>query len=331
MARSNRSREPKVVRIARIPVLPARRQDANKGDFGRVLVIGGSVGMSGAPALAGMAALRSGAGLVTLVVPRSIQPIVATLCPCATSIGLPETTDGQIDPLRSLEVLSQRGLCGPSVSSPPDVLVMGMGIGRGDAAYGRGVWELIDAFRIDARVPAVIDADALNLARKGDEPAPEVWNRRPHPRTVITPHPGEMARLVGAVISEVQAHREVVARQTAETMAEGVSREDAPVVVLKGAGTIVTDGRRLYVNRTGNPGMATGGSGDVLAGIIGALTGQQLPLFDATVLGTHVHGRAGDLAARHKGQASLIATDLCDFLPAAFIATSSVHTRRTRS
>ena len=111
-------------------------------------------------------------------------------------------------------------------------------------------------------------------------------------------------------------------------MAGGVADEDRPVVVLKGAGTIVTDGRRIYVNRTGNPGMATGGSGDVLAGIIGALIGQNLSLFDAAVFGTHVHGRAGDLAARQKGQLSLIATDLCDSLPAALLATSSMNARR---
>jgi ADP-dependent NAD(P)H-hydrate dehydratase len=328
MADSIRARKLGFVRITRIPRLPARRKDANKGDFGRVLVIGGSVGMPGAPALAGMAALRTGAGLVTMAVPISIQPIVATLCPCATTIGLPETAGGQIDPVLALGMLSERGLCGSSASSPPDALVVGMGLGRGDASYGRSVWELIDAFRIAASVPAVIDADALNLAHKADKSAPEVWNRRPHPRTIITPHPGEMARLVGAPITEVQTHREAVAGQTARMMADNVPDDIRPVVVLKGAGTIVTDNRRIYVNRTGNPGMATGGSGDVLAGVIGALIGQKLSLFDAAVLGTYVHGRAGDLAARQKGLLSLIATDLCDSLPAALRESSSIRSRR---
>ena len=323
--------DPRVKRVVRIPRLPARRKDAHKGDFGRALIIGGSVGMSGAPALAGMAALRAGAGLVIVAVPRTIQPIVATLCPCATSIGLPETASGQIEPGSALRELIERGLAGPRAQAAPDALVIGMGMGRGDAHTARAVWELIDAFRSQAGVPCVIDADALNLARQGTDSAPEVWTTTEHPRTIITPHPGELARLRGVSTQEIQSAREPAAVETANTMARGtVDPEARPIVVLKGAGTIVTDGRRLYVNRTGNPGMATGGSGDVLGGVIGALLGQKLSLFDAAVLGVHVHGLAGDLAARQHGQSSLIATDIVEHLGTALHRAVASKTRGRR-
>ena len=201
-------------RVRHIPVLAPRRKDAHKGDFGRVLVIGGSVGMSGAPALAGLAALRAGAGLVTIGAPRSVQPIVAMLCPCATTLALPETSAGQLDPAAARLELARRGLLSPGTA--PDVVVIGMGLGRGRESDATTLWQLIDEFRIGARVPMVIDADALNRARRVDgKPAvrvakktpPEVWNTRTHPRTVITPHPGELARMLGRSTADIQSDR----------------------------------------------------------------------------------------------------------------------------
>ena len=276
--------------------------------------------MLGAPALAGRAALRGGAGLVTLAVPASVQIAVASLCPCATSIPLPETNDGRIDPEPATRTFEESGLLGGEPrATRPNVIVVGPGLGTGPRTCGQTVWSMINAFRRDAKIPAVIDADALNLLVKGDGASPAGWDARPHPSTVITPHPGELARMYGVGPNDIQKDREGFAVGTAELMnPQDPAPADRAVVVLKGAGTIVTDGRRLYVNDTGNPGMATGGSGDVLAGLIGALIGQGMTRFDAAVAGVYLHGRAGDLAAAHRGQTSLIATDLIDALPRAF-------------
>lgn len=302
--------------------MPARPADAHKGCFGRVLVLGGSVGMVGAPSLVGQAALRSGAGLVTIAVPESIQSAASTLCPCATTIRLPETASGQIDAGKALRLFKDRGLLEPPPGgAPPDVLVAGPGVGLGSAEYGRGLWKLIDAFRVEVAVPAVIDADALNAAGSAGQRASVCWARRRHFRTVITPHPGELARMHGVTTRQIQADRQGFAVRTARQMRH---RDDGPhdtaVVVLKGAGTVVTDGRRVYRNRTGNPGMATGGSGDVLAGVIAGLIGQGMSCFDAAVAGVYRHGLAGDLAARRYGQVPLIATDIIDALPEAFLS-----------
>jgi ADP-dependent NAD(P)H-hydrate dehydratase len=302
--------------------VPARAADSHKGDFGRVLVMTGSVGMAGAPALVGLGALRGGAGLVTIAVPRAVQATVTALCPCATTIGLPETPDGQIDPEGARRVFLERGMLADSGRglAPPDVLVTGPGVGRGSPVYGAAFWDLINAFRNGPLVPAVIDADALNLAKRATRQTPGGWDAQYHFRTVITPHPGEMARLHDASTGEVQADREGFAVRTARMMAAQRDEPDyTPVVVLKGAGTIVTDGNRIYVNDTGNPGMATGGSGDVLAGVIGALVGQGMEIFDAAVTGVYVHGLAGDIAARRLGEVSLIATDIIATLPEAFL------------
>lgn len=310
-----------LVRVKTVTPLPPRAADAHKGDFGRVLVLGGSVGMAGAPSLAALAALRAGAGLVTAAVPRSIQPTVAALCPCATTLGLPETTTGQIDPQKARKLLQDRGLLSESErGTPPDVFVAGPGVGLGSPSYAAVFWDLINAFRNGPLVPAVLDADALNLARRTTRQAPGGWDGQYHFRTIITPHPGELGRWHAVSAAQVQADREGFAVRTARRMAARRSEpEYTPVVVLKGAGTIVTDGRRIYVNRTGNAGMATGGSGDVLAGVIAALVGQGLDTFDAAATGVYVHGLAGDLAAKRLGQVSLIATDLLDALPEAFL------------
>lgn len=303
-------------RVRSIPRLPARRRDAHKGDFGRVLIIGGSRGMVGAPSLAANAALRSGAGLVTVACPASIQLAVATLCPCATTIPLPETKAGVVNPLGATQELATMRLF--DEDNAPSVVAAGPGLGQGENAFEQGLLRLWNAFAY-AGVPLVLDADALNALHKGGRKDSGGWNQSSWTRTVITPHPGELARMQGVSTKEIQANRQGWAAQTASEMAVGIPRgAERPVVVLKGAGTIVTDGERMYVNKTGNPGMATGGAGDVLTGVIAALIGQRLSCFDAAVLGVHVHGLAGDHATNDLGPISLVATDLSDYLTRTF-------------
>jgi len=279
-------------RITTIPHLPPRPAAANKGTFGTVLVVGGSRGLAGAAALAGRAALAGGAGLVRIAVPNRILDTVAALAPDCTTLPLSDTPAGRMHPRAAVEVLR--------AASEATVLALGPGLGcdSDTVFFVRSLLENLD-------MPAVVDADALNCLAKIGGLAALV--RRP-PTLVITPHPGEAARLLRTTTGEIQADRE---RAAAQLAAGGV------VALLKGQGTIVTDGRRIYVNQTGNPGLATGGAGDVLTGLIAALVGQGLSGFDAAVLGAHVHGAAGDIAARELGQVSMTAEDILRCLPGA--------------
>jgi NAD(P)H-hydrate epimerase len=280
-----------------IPELPRRAPDAHKGDFGRVLVIGGSRGMPGAVGLAANAALRGGAGLVTFAAPETVQLTIAPVCPCATSTPL--SCGGDRLAAGALRQLAE-------AIKPMDVLAVGPGMDRGKDRQ--------DVVRLclEQPRPTVIDADGLNnLAAMKDWPAV-----RQCP-LVLTPHPGEFSRLTGRGIGEIQSDRLNAATEAATDWAARANSDAPLVLVLKGAGTIVTDGRRAYINDTGNPGMATGGSGDILTGLTAALLAQGLEPFDAVVLAVYVHGRAGDLAADQLGQASMIASDLLDHLPQA--------------
>ena len=287
----------KVRTIKSLPKLPPRPPEAHKGDFGRVLMVGGSGGMIGAPALAALGALRGGAGLVVMALPEPIQLAAAALCPCATSAPLTCSKNGELAAEAVRQVVS--------AAEGSDVLAVGCGMGVAGGA-GRVVRALLGQDR-----PVVLDADGLNNLARIDE-----WPTIVACPLVLTPHPGELARLTGRAIREVQADRVAAAVDAARAWSR--PGKAPPVVALKGAATVVTDGKRVYVNRTGNPGMASGGSGDVLTGLLAALIGQGLEAFDAACLGVHLHGLAGDLAADKLGQVSLIATDLIDFLPAAF-------------
>lgn len=280
--------------ITDLPVLPQRARDSHKGTFGHVLVVAGSRGMSGAAVLCGSAALRGGAGTVQIAAPEEIQPIVAAGQPCCTTAGLPATEEGHFaaHALPQLMQLVERA----------DALAIGPGLGASVAA----AW-LVRELLAQTILPVVVDADGLG----GLLPLPENQSIRKAP-TILTPHPGEFGRLVGKTAAEVQANRESLAAEFA--------RKFTVVLVLKGAGTVVTDGTRMYVNRTGNPGMATGGSGDVLTGLIAALLGQRLEALAAAQLGVYLHGLAGDLARDALGEESLIAVDLLHYLPAAFKA-----------
>lgn len=279
--------------VKSLPRIPRRDPDAHKGSFGSVLVAGGSRDMSGAVVLAGQSALRSGAGLVFIAVPASVQQSVAARTTCCLTRGLPETEEGALDAAGFAPLME-------SIRAA-DAAAIGPGMGRhpATAALARRVVR-------EASVASVVDADGLNAVAED----PSVLKEAQAPR-VLTPHPGEMARLCGLEgAKDVQANREAVAA--------GFAREHGCVVLLKGRGTIVTDGRKRFVNATGNPGMATGGSGDVLTGIVAALLAQGFGPFEAAALGAHAHGLAGDLAAERVGQTSLIASDILDALPEAF-------------
>lgn len=279
--------------------LAARRADSHKGDYGRVLVIGGSRGMAGAAALAGMAALRSGAGLVAVATPASVQATVASFSPCYTTVPLVEDDDGIVDLANIVDLAAARDRF--------DVWAIGPGLGQSE-----GVAELVAQLYRDVPRPMVVDADGLNGLAAALKRNPRALSHPAGPR-ILTPHPGEFARLTGAAPKGSPTEQ-------ADQAAELCLRDDAghTIVILKGHESVICDGRRFALNRTGNPGMATGGTGDCLTGIVAALLGQGLAAWDAARLAAHVHGRAGDLAAAAVGQVSLIASDLLDYLPAAF-------------
>lgn len=286
--------------IVKIPTLPPRPQDGHKGTFGKVLIVGGSAGYSGAPALAGKAALRSGSGLVRVAVPVSIQPIIACLDACYTTLGLSEDSAGQMD--------TSSSALAAQAASEHDVVCFGPGAGT-----GTGVREVLLHLIAQPNLRMIIDADGLNvLALSGQ------WIARKKASVIITPHPGEYARVWKGLSRDPMPKER---QEQAAALAEKIQG----VIVLKGAGTVVTDSKQIYVNTTGNPGMATAGAGDVLSGIITALAGQGMSDFDAAVAGVYVHGMAGDLAAREKGQISMTAADLIDCLPAAFQRMNSGH------
>ncbi|MXY24697.1 MAG: NAD(P)H-hydrate dehydratase [Acidobacteria bacterium] len=263
--------------------MPRRRVDAHKGMFGRVAIVAGSRGKTGAARLAGLGALRAGAGLVTVATPASCQALVASI-PEYMTHALPER-DGTIGRKGLAELLAGKW----------DVIAAGPGLGT-----GKGTTKLVQAL-IDreSSVPLVLDADALNVCA---ETPRRLRGRRGSP-LVITPHAGEMARLAGTSSGAVERNRLGIASAFAQ--------EHEVTVVLKGARTVIAspDGT-VRINATGNPGMATGGSGDVLTGAIAGWIGQMNDLAEAVALAVYLHGLAGDLAARDMGQTGLIAGDI---------------------
>jgi NAD(P)H-hydrate epimerase len=268
------------------PLLPRRRPTAHKGDFGHLLIVAGSEGYTGAPVLCAHAAARAGAGLVTLAVPRAIYSIVAANCP-------PEIMP---QPLQ-FEQLDAAFL------SAFDAVAVGPGLGQ-RAETQKTVEKLVAG----GALPMVIDADALNAVAQDVA----VLKKSKSP-IVLTPHPGEMGRLIGKTAKEVQAHRWDIAQVFAQ--------EHGVVTVLKGAGTVVADkSGKLWINSTGNPGMAKGGMGDALTGMIGAFLAQGLSALDAARVGVFLHGLAGDVARERYGEQALLAGDLILGLSAAFAA-----------
>jgi hydroxyethylthiazole kinase-like uncharacterized protein yjeF len=276
-------------------LLPQRPPGAHKGTFGRVLVVGGSPHYIGAPRLAAMGALRVGAGLVTIACGQSVQPLVAAGISEPTFLPLPEH-DGQVSAHAVSPVLE-------AVGQGCQALVVGPGMGRGGYVQGF-LGELLHTLRAH-HLTLVLDADGLNnLASLQD------WPKRLPENTILTPHPGEMSRLCGLPVEEVQADRVRVARHYA-------CRWGA-VVVLKGAHTVVAMPQGLVrISPFVNPGLASGGTGDVLAGAIGGLAAQGLNPWDAASLGVYLHGLAGELVREELGEAGVVASDLLLALPRA--------------
>jgi ADP-dependent NAD(P)H-hydrate dehydratase / NAD(P)H-hydrate epimerase len=277
------------------PLIGPRPPAVNKGNFGHVLVIGGSLGKSGAAAMAGMSALRAGAGLATVATPKSVLPTVAGFHPELMTEPLEETEAGTI----SLRPLEDGRL--DAIVEHKTVLAIGPGISR-HPETAKFVRTVLSKYR----TPMVVDADGLN-AFEGCAEKLAASGRI----LVITPHPGEMARLVGCSASEVQKNRLDVARTFA--------REHEVIVVLKGHRTLIAqpDGM-VWVNTTGNPGMATGGTGDILTGMIAGFIAQNpMRVFQAVIAAVHLHGLAGDIARETMGEQSLVATDLVKTLPEA--------------
>jgi len=269
-------------------VVEPRAADSHKGDFGRVTIVAGSRGKTGAAHLAALGALRSGAGLVTVATPSSVLPIVASMAAEMMTEPLAESAEGSIAGDAIERVLELRH----------DVIACGPGIGRGP-----GVAEFVRALLDRATVPLVLDADAITML--ADDPGR--LTGREERDVIITPHPGEMARLVGSSVEEVQANRIDMATDFATT--------HRVYVVLKGHRTIIaTPDGHIYINPTGNAGMATGGTGDVLTGMIAAWLAQLLDAEGACRLAVFLHGAAGDLAEANEGQVGMIATDVIAYL-----------------
>lgn len=284
-----------------IPELPKRPNVSHKGDYGNALLIGGSFGMSGAISLSGKACMRAGAGLLRIATPESCLPMIASFDPCYMTIPVAQDEAGRMT-LGAREQLK-------SLAQSSTAIGIGPGMGQSDDLIDFTSWIYS---RIS--VPMVVDADALNcLARNR-----EILSKPGGPR-ILTPHPGELRRLLD---DQVSSPKELQYR------AEAFAREAGVIIVVKGHRSIITDGTKRAQNTTGNSGMATGGSGDVLTGIITGLLCQGIEPFDAAHLGCLIHGLAGDAGSRRIGKISLMATDIIDYIPKAIRAIKRKERRR---
>ena len=269
--------------------LPERSPDSHKGDYGRVLAIGGSDGMAGAISLTGLSALRSGSGLVIVATPQAQQSLVAGFSPCYMTYGCLDK-NGHFAKEALDEILERCYWA--------DVVAVGPGMGQSKALQ-----KIMVRLYAELAQPMVVDADGLNnLAMAEVDFATHEGIR------VLTPHPGEFRKLIQSKATD---------RSRLEEEAIEFARLHQVTVVLKGHRTLITDGQEIYHNETGNPGMATAGSGDVLTGVISSFVGAGLSSLDAARYGAEVHGRAGDMAAAKLGQASLMATDILAHLASA--------------
>ncbi|MFA5349742.1 MAG: NAD(P)H-hydrate dehydratase [Candidatus Omnitrophota bacterium] len=276
----------------RLPVqLLQRKADSHKGDYGHILILAGSSRFSGAALLCAEAALRSGAGLVTLGIPRSINLGLIKVKPKELiTLPLPETKDGTLSLAAFFRI--------SALLKNIDVLIIGPGLGRNRSTYA-----LVKKLIRKTIQPTVVDADALNALNS----FPGILNLHKG-QLILTPHQMEISRLFDININLIKNNRKLIAKKYA--------KHYNSIVILKGHNSIVTDGLRgFYINRSGNPGMATAGSGDVLSGIVGAFLAQGLDGFKAAKYATYIHGLAGDLAARDKTQMGLIASDIIDRIP----------------
>lgn len=265
-------------------LLPNRQLDAHKGTVGKILLLCGSLGYTGAAALSAMGALRCGAGMVYLAVPQSIYAIEAVKLTEPVVLPLPDE-DGMMS-TKALETILR-------MAEGMDALLIGPGIGRSFQ-----VQEIVHGVLREFIGPIVLDADGIFAVSKHKD----ILRDRRSP-VILTPHEGEFTRLTGCV-----PNNRVKAAVDAAT-------ELGKILLLKGHGTVITDGSRVFVNPTGNPGMAVGGCGDILAGMITALLGQRLPPLDAAACGAWLHGAAGDICAKEIGQYGMLPTDMLKVLP----------------
>lgn len=272
-------------------ILKKRKRDSHKGDYGHVFVLSGSVGLTGAAALAANASLRAGAGLATLGVPTSLNIAMEAKLTEVMTCPLPETKKGSLSLKAKKEILNR--------INGADVAILGPGLSRNPETK-----KLIHQLIVAIKKVMVIDADALNAISDNVSILKKIKTEY-----VITPHPGEMSRLIGKDVKFIRKNRITVAKK--------FSNYYNACVVLKGAGTVIAERGKSCVNRTGNAGMATAGSGDVLTGVIAGFLTQGLKVFDAARLSVYVHGLAGDLAAKEKGEISLIASDILEKIPEA--------------
>ena len=269
-------------------LLPVRPRFSHKGDFGRVLLVCGSVGFTGAAALAARAALRTGAGLITVATPRQVWPIVAAKLDEPMVMPMAEDKAGRLS-LQAAPALAQ-------LLAKADACLIGPGLGRSEELDA-----LVAALVDEARCPVVLDADGINamaghIDRLREAACP----------LILTPHDGEFLRLSpGAALPPADF-------DTRADRAMMLARRLGAVVLLKGYRTAITDGKRLYRNETGNPGMATGGSGDVLAGMLVSLLGQGLAPLEAAAAAAWLHGAAGDRCAAERGEYGMTPSDLID-------------------
>jgi ADP-dependent NAD(P)H-hydrate dehydratase / NAD(P)H-hydrate epimerase len=270
-------------------LLPLRPLDAHKGTFGKVLVIGGSKNFPGAPVLSSLGALRVGAGYLTIALPESIYPIVASKVIEPTFIPLPEDQNGIL--IAAVDILE-------SSLDMFDVILIGNGLGMGSSTQ-----KFVQKFlSLKIKQPIVIDADGLNIISSG------TFLKDIKLNGVLTPHPGEMARLTGLSVKEIQADRIQVSKEFSKIW--GVT------IILKGVDTVIAspDGE-VYLNPFSIPSLATAGTGDVLAGMIAGFLGQGLNVLDASIVGTYIHGLTGEKLQNEIGDAGVIASDLLDLLP----------------
>ena len=284
--------------------IPARPTYSHKGSYGHVLVLAGSTGMTGAAVLASQAALRAGAGLVTLGVPKSLNPIVEAKLSEVMTTPLPETTEGSLALAAKPQILE-------FIERTAAVLAIGPGLSQHPETV-----DLIQSLVREIDHPTVIDADGLNALAEAQtdrsfsrSKVNNLLSSLP-PQTILTPHPGEMARLTGSSVPKIERDRIGVAREFAQ--------EHGVTLVLKGVPTLIAlNTGEVWLNSTGNPGMATGGMGDVLTGLIAGLTAQGVPISEAGILGAYLHGLAGDISAEMTGMHGLIAGDVLEAIPEA--------------
>ncbi|MCA9030038.1 MAG: NAD(P)H-hydrate dehydratase [Planctomycetaceae bacterium] len=278
--------------VTKLPKFPVRIPSGHKGTFGRVMLIAGSPGMTGAAVLAGRSALRCGSGLVYVASGKTCISEIAVGEPSYLTVRLADDDSGRLTKVAETQILQQL----PQMNA----FAIGPGLGRSSILNS-----LVNTLYHTIQLPAVFDADALNSLAESRS----LESDPPGVDRVLTPHPGEFARLSGYSIREIESNRVGLAIQFA--------KQHDVVLVLKGPGTVVTDGHRYYINTTGNAGMAAGGSGDVLTGVILSLLGQGCLSFEAAQLGVYLHGLAGDLAAKDWTEPGLIASDLPQYVPKA--------------